>query len=883
MTRWSLVGIAPVVLIALGVAPEPVSAQNVPPALDQYGRPIPRAIPVERPKGTQGTPGSAAPKPAKPPEATSPADLEEPGSIRIAPPTTPRSPEEVQIDIADGFYAKKMYDSAAPEYERYLGMYPAGTGRPQALFRLGESYRHKGADNAARSAYETLLTQFPASDFIGPAAYRLADIYYQEKQYHDAVVLYRKASVRLKDPALVNAAKFFTGRALEGEGDKIEARLAYEDLLTATANNPFRDASRLSLAKLLKDVGRNADALKQMQAVAKQSENPDVKIEATVQSGLWEEESGTPQLLAAAEADFKSALGQPGSSRWKDIAQLELQRLAFNGGKYQAVIDAYEKSGAQILAEFKPEWLKLVADSCRQLGKPGDALKYYDEILKEAPGSEFAKEAQFGRLKVLYAADDPTLTAEIDKFVAVNPESEVRDEALLMKAEVYFKKQNYQDAAPIYSALELSRQLTGNRKGEVLFRLGWCQMQVRNIDSALKAFTSFIEGYPGSKLMQYALIQRGMAYESQKNMAGALKDFEALIREFPKAKERELALHQKAMILGQQDDTAGMAEAFRQLLRDYPNTPMKAQADYWIGFEDYRTKNYKDAVPYLEEARKLDPEQFWEKASIRLLEAELDLEDRAGTAREVDLYSKQGKNPVPPETLRWLGKEFSKAGEFENPIASLCRGTAGGGKEGSNAGDFESAQKYLDMLTPRAEAAPEDFKLLGQVAHALGNYQAAVDALTTYLKSVKLPRPRAEGLLILANSQIALKALEEAQSSDDEALSLQPEGEVNGCARIVAGDIQMARGNFAEAAKLFESVAAILDNDEVTPAALEKAVNAWKAAGDETRSKKTLNTLKSRYPEFLQRKRTAAPGATDDDSNKGLPNHPQHKQPPATP
>ena len=133
-----------------------------------------------------------------------------------------------------------------------------------------------------------------------------------------------------------------------------------------------------------------------------------------------------------------------------------------------------------------------------------------------------------------------------------------------------------------------------------------------------------------------------------------------------------------------------------------------------------------------------------------------------------------------------------------------------------------------------------------------------MDALKTYLKSVKLPRQRAEGLLFLARSQIALKTLDEAQSSDDEALGLEPEGEMNGRARIVAGDIQMARGNFSEAAKLFESVATILDNDEVTPMALEKAVEAWKAAGDEGRSKKTLNTLKSRYPEYLQKKRTAA-------------------------
>jgi TolA-binding protein len=276
-----------------------------------------------------------------------------------------------------------------------------------------------------------------------------------------------------------------------------------------------------------------------------------------------------------------------------------------------------------------------------------------------------------------------------------------------MKAEIFFKKQDYTNAMPIYSTLELSRQLSGSRRGDVLFRLGWCQMQLRDLDHAIKAFTAFIEGYSGNKMIQYALLQRGMAYQSEKNLPAAFKDFDTLIRDHPKAKEREVALVKKALIQGQQDDSAGMAESFRLLLKDYPNTVEKPQADYWIGWVAYVAKNYKEAVPYLEEARKLDEEQFWEKASIRLLSAKFDLEDRAGTAREVDLYSEKGKTQVPADILRWLGSEFNKAGDFEN------------------------AQKYLLMLTPREEATADDFLLLGRVEHALGKYQPAVEALKT--------------------------------------------------------------------------------------------------------------------------------------------------------
>ena len=238
----------------------------------------------------------------------------------------------------------------------------------------------------------------------------------------------------------------------------------------------------------------------------------------------------------------------------------------------------------------------------------------------------------------------------------------------------------------------------------MIFRLGWCQMELRDFDKAAKAFTTFIEGYPGNKMIPYTLIQRGLAYETLKNMVAALKDFDTLIRLYPKAKEREVALHQKALILGQQDDTAGMAETFHMLLKDYPNTPIRAQADYWIGYQGYQTKNYKEAVPYLEEARKLDPEQFWEKASIRLLQAEFLLEDREGTAKEAVLYAEKGKVEVPGEILRWLGTETNKLGDFENN-ESLCRrpGEAGKNKR-------RDARKWLKMLTSREkDAIPDDF------------------------------------------------------------------------------------------------------------------------------------------------------------------------------
>jgi TolA-binding protein len=806
-------------------------------------KPIPRAIPVRPTATPTPAPHAATPSPV-PRTTTSPVpeahpngivaspkpmaapEPDDPGTIRVAPSATPRAADQIQIDIADSYYAKKMFDMAAPEYERYLGMYPNGADRATALFRLAESYRRTGSVNGAKNAYETLLSQFANGDFIGPAAYRLGELYYQEKQYREALPLFRKASVRMKDPAVGNSAKFYTARSLEALGQKLDARLTYEELTTTAENNPFQDASRLSLALLFKDSGRTADALKQAQALAKETDNPDLKLEAMVRAGLWmiDLEQG-----AKAEKQLREAIDMAGNNKWREVARLGLLRLQFDAGKYEEVYSTFTKSQNEFSAESRPELLLLAANSARQLGKVTEARGYYEQIIRDYPSTAIAKDAIFGRLKLLYYNDDPNLVAEIDSYLLTNPEPGERDQVILMKAEAFYKKGDYQSALPLYSALELSRTLSGTYKAETLFKLGFCYIQLRDLERGVKAFTSFIDLYPTNKSMPYALIQRALAYQQLKNLTAAQKDFDQIISRFPKAKEREIALQQKALILGQRGDNPGMVEAFTTLLKDYPNTAAKAQASYWIGWTAFEAKQYKEAIAPLRVARELDKEQFFEKASFRVLLAAFNLEDKAETAKEIEAYSKNGKEKVPAQILRWLGTELYKEGTFDR------------------------AATYFEMLTPRDEVMPDDYLFLGRSRLKLQQYKESSDALNAYLKSVKDPGPRAAGLLELTQACIGTGDFDGAKKAADEALTLQPEGPLNGEGRIAAGDVLVARGQFEEAAKTYRAVSAVIDEESVTPRALEKAVAAYKKAGDEAEAKKTLNLLQSRYPEYFQR------------------------------
>lgn len=839
---------------AMALSTLPLAAQVLRPFRSDDDKPVMRAVPVDPPRAVPADPAEppATPSPRTSPKATprkakavrpdvGPAPMPipsapepaDPGDIRMAPQIGGRTAEQSQLAVADSYYGRKMYDVAAPEYQRYVEQYPGGDDVPAAMFRLAECFRRSGSLNSAKTAYDQLLSRYQAGEFVGPAAYRLADLYYQERNYTLALPLYRKAALRLKEIPVANAARFYTARCLEaasGAGNKLEAGEIYRELAeSARETNPFADASRLSLALILREADRTAEALRQIQSLAKQTDNPELKAEASVRAGLWELDLQQP--VKAAD-DLKKALEMPSLGRWKEIAQVGLLRVNYDSGKYKQVIDSYAEIGKQITSDLLPEVLILAANSHRQLSHFTDALTLYDRVVKDYPGSAYSKEAAYQRLVCLYNSESENLVAEIDSYLTNLPETQKRDHVMLMKAEALFKKDDYLGSGAIYATVVVSTQLPAPLKAEALYKLGWCCMQTRDYDHAVKAFTQFIDENPVSKQLCAARVQRGIAYQSQKNLAAAEKDYTEVIKKFPACKERELALQQAAIIRGQMSDKSGMAEDFVQLLHDYPKSPAVPQAHYWIGLTAYESKNFKLAAEHLKQARDLDQEHYFEKATLPLMLAYNFLEDRENVAREVDLYRTQGKQQVPADVIRWLGEQL-----FDSK-------------------SYESAEKYLLLLAERPDVLPRDLLKLGQSRLHLAKFAEAAQTLAAYLGTVKEPISRALGLLDLARAQIGMKDLESAQKTVDEILTLQPEGKLSGEARILAGDIDAARGNWEAAAKIHASIAVLLDDNEVTPRALEKAAEEYQKAGKEAEAKKVLNNLKSRYPEYMQGKKS---------------------------
>jgi len=741
-----------------------------------------------------------------------------------------------QLDYANGLFTRKLYDLAAPEYQKYLDDYPGRAGRANAYFSLGECYRNLGRASSARTNLQKVLNDYADGEFAGPAAYALAEMAFADKDYAAALPLFHRSVGKSKEPAVALSAHYFEARCLEALGRKEEAANIYAEVAEVGNPNPFREDARITAASIFTARGRKIDALKQYEALASEAQKPALKAESAVRGGmlaldLVQADKGKVDKAIAdrAEALLRKGRALPEAGKFRAIAQAGLRRLQYQTGQYAQLLAEYKKEQGNLPEAAQAEVLLLAANSERQLGHSKEAETLYSQIIKKYPDREEAKDAAYQRLINVYNSDPSALVSAADEFLATNPTSERANQAKLLKAEALYKQQNCAEAVPIYEELRAS-QLSAKLRTEAAYKLGLCHAQAKNIPGIIEAFTYYVQTFPDDPQVPAALAQRALAYEQDKNYAAAVADLNTILTKYPKTHEREAALQLKALILGQQENTKGMMETFRQLLREFPKSSVAAQAQYYIGKAAFESKDYKTALTALNAARQLNKDQYYNLASLRIMLCQFYLKDRTALTKEVDSFMANSPNTnVPPEVLEWLGIGYY------------------------NEKNFQAAEKYLSALRKidnPGSVKPDFLFYLGDTATKLKNLPEAEDAFGKYLQTAKDPAGKAKVLLALGAVKISAHKPEEAQKIAEEIMTLQPEGRVNAEARLLGGEVQLERGNFDDAGKAFKGVALLYDDPAITPRALDKAALAYRQAGKTEEADRLSHELRERYPNY---------------------------------
>jgi tetratricopeptide (TPR) repeat protein len=227
----------------------------------------------------------------------------------------------------------------------------------------------------------------------------------------------------------------------------------------------------------------------------------------------------------------------------------------------------------------------------------------------------------------------------------------------------------------------------------------------------------------------------------------------------------------------------------------------------------------------------LSKEQYYNLASLRIILCQFYLKDRARVTKEVDAFMAASPDTnVPAEVLEWLGLEYY------------------------NEKNYEASKKYLTALGQidnLANVKPDFWFYLGDAASKQKDFAQAETAFAKYLETATDPAGKAKVLLALGAAKIGAHKPDDAQKIAEQIMVLQPEGRVNAEARLLAGDVQLERGNFDQAGKAFMGVALLYDDPAITPRALEKAALAYRQAGKADEADKANRELHQRYPNYV--------------------------------
>src|SRR5438552_4659770 len=279
-----------------------------------------------------------------------------------------------QLDYANGLFTRKLYDLAAPEYQKYLDDYPGRAGRANAYYSLGECYRNLNRASSARTNFQKVLNDYGDSEFAGPAAYALAEMAFTQKDYPAALSLFHRSAAKSKESAVALSARYFEARCLEVLGRKDEAADIYQEVAEAGNPNPYREDARLTAASIFIGRGRKVDALKQYEALSNEAQKPALKAESAVRGGmialdLVQADKGKidKAMVDRAAGLLQKGRSLPEAGKFRAIAQVGLRRLQYQSGQYAQLLTDYKKEQEKLPEAAQAEVMLLAANSERQL------------------------------------------------------------------------------------------------------------------------------------------------------------------------------------------------------------------------------------------------------------------------------------------------------------------------------------------------------------------------------------------------------------------------------------------------------------------------------------------------------------------------------------
>jgi tetratricopeptide (TPR) repeat protein len=732
---------------------------------------------------------------------------------------------DAAVQEPDKFQKKALFERAIPILEDYLRRFPRHKHSQAANYYLAESYHSIGMPRQAAMLYDQIIQKYRTGQYVAAAAYRLAYENYNAKRYSRAARLFGLTAQNATKPEDKLRSIYFRAQCYLLLDDQKRALPLLEKVANSPIDSPYKNQAKVSQAHILLADKKYAEALPIYEAFITPDQPAELAAETHYHAGVA---AAALKQNDKAKKHFKATLKGP-ESPWKANSHIALLGIYYQERDFDAVLKQLDSSQVELDKAQLGKQGVIVGQVYFQKKDYPEAINFFLDVERSAPGTDAAFEAAYYKLLSLYNIDGERIPKMVDQFVqnyAVGRgTSKYIHQALLMKAEALYADQEFKEAAEAYNAIN-PKFIDDKNRPSMLYKKGWCLAETNNYEGAREAFGQFIKEAPEDDRVYNAYAKRGQANMELGDRVNALRDFDKVIQNAPKSQIAAMALQLSARIQRDAKNYDDVIDRLENLLKDYPKLEEKTKANshYWLGSAYFKQDNFKNAIPHLEAAKRMDGASYGKQTTMLLVLARYTLKDVDGlktalaSAERINL-----KGQIPLPVYRWLGSQCYKAGDYSEAAKYLEKGCEEG-----------VAQKTPAVV----------WRLLAKSQLRSGAYSKALSSVDNLLTLEKEDARKVEAMLDKTNILIGLKQLEDAKIVGEDALAMRPSGQPKAGLLLALGDVAYLQNDFASAAEHYVLVVENFPELDTHKPALEKLIDSLTKSG---KSKEALD-----YKKILQ-------------------------------
>jgi TolA-binding protein len=296
--------------------------------------------------------------------------------------------EAEAFEYAQRLLSDDLYSTAAQEFRRFVLNFPTSERIPQARFRLADAHYQAEEWVRAIETFESFISRHPEHLEVAGAMRNRARSLERTGDHARAGAAFRELHDRFRAGEYAAQDLLSSGSNYDQAGMTAEAESGFKELITRHTSSPLINEASYTLGLVLLRVGRTQEALGYFEAIRSSEREPDARLEigrvalagddfGRAETVFDDLRKRFPNSRAAEQSYLATAGWYDDREQWSDAAKVYEQArrvLPRNERRQRAVIG--------------------LAESLRKSG--GEALSLYAEFLKAYPQSPFVAAARLG-------------------------------------------------------------------------------------------------------------------------------------------------------------------------------------------------------------------------------------------------------------------------------------------------------------------------------------------------------------------------------------------------------------------------------------------------------------------------------------------------------